>query len=96
MASKKNLKKDINYLTQEVAETCFLHLHLNQDKEEKVKEIDAMVHEVVDLRNDLMEKINKPDEDALKKSAKAYYKGIFQQMIDKVDDTFERLDKMDA
>lgn len=90
MASIKDLKKDINFLMEEVIETCFLHYHLKRENADKLKEIDQIIEDVIITRNDLIEKINHPDATA-KGSSKKYYNGIFDQMIAKADEAFDKL-----
>ncbi len=91
MASIKNIKKDINFLMEEVIETCFLHYHLNGENQQKRDEIDQMIEEVITLRNDLIFKLNNPDAEAQKMPSKQYYKGLLTQMLEKVDEIFDKL-----
>lgn len=94
MASKKDLKKDINFLTSEVIETCFLHYHLSHEKEEIKPVIDQVIEDAVQLRNELMYKINHP-EDGLKGSElKNWYNEIQSEMMKKTDDAFEKLGEL--
>ena len=91
MASKKDLKKDINFLTSEVIETCFLHYHLSHEKEEIKPVIDEVIEDAVSLRNELIQKINNPDEGLRGRELKAWYNEIQSQMMKKTDDAFEKL-----
>ncbi len=94
MASKKNLKKDINFLTNEVIETCFLHYHLSQNKEEIKPVIDEVIEDAVNLRNELIHKINHPDEGLKSSEKKNWFNDIQSQMLKKTDDAFEKLGEL--
>lgn len=94
MASKKDLKKDINFLTNEVIETCFLHYHLSQDKEEIKPVIDEIIEDAVNLRNELVFKINHPEDNLKGAELKNWYNEIQNQMLKKTDDAFEKLSEL--
>ncbi len=86
MASKRGLKKDINFLTQELIEECFTYLYFHpEDRKEKVKEtIWALVHS----RNELIVRINRGPSDATQ--TRSFYRGIGEDMLRMV----ELLDKI--
>lgn len=94
MASKKNLKKDINFLTNEVIETCFLHYHLSHEKEEIKPVIDEVIEDAVNLRNELMHKINHPEEGLKGGKLKSWFNEIQSEMMKKTDDAFEKLGEL--
>ncbi len=96
MANKRDLKKDINFLTDEVIDTCFLHYHLKQNNPEEKEKIELLIEDVIRMRNDLMQRLNNPDESLKGKSLKAHYSAILQEMIKKTDETFEKLGKFSA
>ncbi|MFN3555394.1 MAG: hypothetical protein ACK4VN_05480 [Bacteroidales bacterium] len=91
MASIKDLKRDINFLMEEVIETCFLHYHFKADQKDKLQEIDQIIEDIITTRNSLMEKINNPDPSIGKGAAKKYFNGLLDQMMQKADEAFERL-----
>lgn len=94
MASKKDLKKDINFLTSEVIETCFLHYHLSHEKEEIKPVIDEVIEDAVKLRNELMYKINHPEDGLRGSELKSWYNEIQKEMMKKTDDAFEKLGEL--
>jgi hypothetical protein len=96
MPSIRHLKRDINFLTEEVIGTCLLHYHIQNPGEEKRKEMDQIVEEIVDLRNEVIIKINKADTVAQGKSRKAYLNELFDQVLVKVNDSFDRLNKANS
>lgn len=81
MASKRKLKKDVNYFIYELLTQCFTLKHFNPDmSEEKFTEV---VHEIVNKRNELISMINNPiikEEEKLNK----YYNKIRQELVELV------------
>lgn len=91
MASRKELKKDINFLTGEIIDTCLMHYYLKQGDEQARKTIDALMEEAVSLRNDLIYKINHPGEELKGSELKGYYSELMKEMVEKTDQVFEKL-----
>ncbi|MFO7998624.1 MAG: hypothetical protein R6U86_06545 [Bacteroidales bacterium] len=87
MASKKELKKDINYLIDEVIGTCLLHQY-TQGKE-KQEELDGMITEMIEYRDQLIHKANHPEVKDGK--LKAYYRSLYDELLEKVNGAFEKL-----
>jgi hypothetical protein len=94
MATKRDLKKDINFLTEEIIEACFLHQHFKKDQEGEVERINLLIEETVSLRNDLLFKINHPTEQLQGSKLKAWYNDILGQMMQKTDDVFDQLGQL--
>ncbi len=93
MASIRDLKKDINFLTDEIIGNCFLHYYIAG--EIKRKEIDKIIEETVAIRNDLISKINNATKNTDKKSRKSYYRSIREELIEKVNAAFDKLSKLE-
>jgi len=91
MANIRHLKKDINFLMEEVIETCFLHYQLRGESPEKREVIDQIVDDIIVTRNELIQKINNPEVDGDKRPDKKYYSDIFNEMMQKADEAFEKL-----
>lgn len=89
MASIKNLKKDIDYLTTYVLSDCFQVMEING----KVDEVEIMkiVEEVVENHSLLRKKVQHPDGSANPKLVKTYYKGIAKELLASSDAAFEKL-----
>lgn len=89
MASIKNLKKDINYLIDEVIGICLLHQYTrgpeNQD------ELENLINEMVAYREELISKVNNPEKTDGKKQLKGYYRRLFDELLEKVNKAFETL-----
>ncbi len=96
MASIRKLKKDIDFLTQEVVETIMIKLYFVP--ETKSQELLKMAEDFVDYRDNVIKKINKPElkEEAekKKKKLKSYYNEIFETFMAEVNKAFEDLNKI--
>lgn len=92
MASVKNLKKDVNILTDEVIGTCLMHQFANQ-KENHAK-VDQLIDEMLVTREETINKLNHPPKDG-EKGIKPYYNEIFADFLSKVNDIFDTLGSMD-
>ncbi len=91
MASKRELKKDINYLVDEVIGTCMMHQEL--EGKSKDKKTEDMIGEMLQFREDMITKVNNPDsKDSSGKELKKYYKSLQSELISKVNEMFERLE----
>ncbi len=89
MASIKNLKKDINYLVDEVIGICLLHQYTRGA--EGHDELEALITEMVEYRDELISKVNNPDVKDDKKKLKTYYRSLFDELLEKVNRAFESL-----
>lgn len=89
MASIKRLKKDIDYLTFAIIADCFNYNSYNPGNADVME----IVQETISLRNDLRFKVSHPD---VKEAGelKGYYKGIFNEVLTKADNSFARLSEV--
>lgn len=85
MSSIRRLKKDINYLTDEIVQHSLLINLLYKDNEDKIKEIIATS---MNNRAELMERVR------IKKQPKEVYKKIMEDLIKKTDESFKELAKL--
>lgn len=92
MASIKELKKDIEYLTYEVISDCYAFMHLYPGKNED--EVINIINETVAMRNDLIERVNHPDGKDNPKLVKDHFKKIRTDLFKKVDEFFQELSKL--
>ncbi len=91
MASRRKLKKDIDFLTFEVISDCYNYIYLHPGNEEKVIDI---IKETVANRNKLVARVNHPDGKDNAKIVKAYYKSIFNDLISNTDASFTKLSEL--
>jgi len=92
MANKREIKKDIDYLIFEVVSDCYTFKYLFPDKDQK--DIDNIIEEAVIARNELIMRVNHPDGKNDKKLVKEHFKKINVDLLTKVDNYFDRLNKM--
>lgn len=88
MASIKNLKKDIEYLVEEVLTDCYLSIYFHSDKKDAII---AVMNKAVDLRNSLIERVNKPADKKDAKAVHSHYADIRKDMFAGVDGLFTEL-----
>ncbi len=92
MASVKNLKKDVDFIIDEVIGDCMLYLHFNQGK--NIDQIESVLKQTVDLRNGLYTRINHPEGKGDAKQTRAHYKAIVNDLLTKANDLFEQISKL--
>jgi hypothetical protein len=92
MASVRELKKDIDYLIYEVISDCFVFSNLHPDV--KSEELSAIISDAVNLRNDLIARVNNPDGKDNPKIVKAYYKSVGKDLLTGADKLFSRLSEL--
>ncbi|MBN1112659.1 MAG: hypothetical protein JXA53_07055 [Bacteroidales bacterium] len=89
MAKRKDIKKDIDYVTFEVISDCFTFMAFFPEKgKEKAIEI---INDTTAIRNDLMARVNHPDGKNNPKLVKAHYRNIYNDLLSKMDQQFEKL-----
>jgi hypothetical protein len=92
MASIRNIKKDIDYLVSEVISDCYTYLYLHGEKnKEKVVNI---IEDVVNKRNDFMQRVNNPDKKLDPKQVRKHYKEIYSDLLKNVDESFTKLSNL--
>lgn len=88
MASLRIIKKDIDYLVSEVVSDCWTFLYINPGK--KADDAVAIINEAVEFRNDLYNRVNKPN----KENMKAHYKAVSKDLLTGVDSFFKRVSEL--
>ncbi len=92
MASIRELKKDIDYLIFEVISDCFVYAGLHG--ENKPDEVTDIVNSAVNLRNDLIMRVNTPEGKGDPKLLKAHYRKIEKDLVEGVDGLFDKLSSL--
>ena len=92
MASKKNLKKDINYLVDEVIGTCLMRQNLKNDKLQD--ELDNIIKDMLEFREEMVQKVNNPVLVEGEKNVKSYYRSLYSELLTKVNGVFDKLNTM--
>ena len=88
MSSLRLLKKDIDYLVEELVSDCYLSVYFHSEKEEAIV---ALMSEVMSFRNDIFERINNPAEKNNSKLLKKHFAQIRLETFSKIDESFEKL-----
>lgn len=92
MASKKNLKKDINFLIDEVIGTCIMKQSIHPGQYQQ--ELDEIANEILIFREEMIDKVNNPQPTDGDKNLRAYYSKLYSDLLQKVNDTFDKLNSM--
>jgi hypothetical protein len=88
MASRRYLKKEIDYLVGEIIGDAQLCLYFNDPK--KREQIIAVMEEAVALRNDLFARI-RPEEKNNPRLVRKHYAALRNDLMVRVDGLFEKL-----
>jgi len=91
MASVKRLKKDIDYLVEEVVTDCYLSIYFHSDKKE---EIVGVMNKAVELRNDLFARVNNPAEPHNPSLVATHYAQVRRDMFTGIDALFTQLSEL--
>lgn len=92
MANRKNLKKDINRLVNELVSDCLQYMKSHPGKsEEKIAEI---ISETLKLRKDLITGLNTLSEISDKKEIKKQCIDIVFKLIGSIDNSYKTLSKL--
>jgi hypothetical protein len=89
MANIRKLKKAVDSQVYEVISDCFTWTELNQGKKSEV--VDGIISDAVNLRNELINRINNADPSADPKGVKAHYQLIGKDLASGIDSLFGRL-----
>ncbi len=82
------LKKDIDYLVDEVVTDAYLSLYFHPERKDDIVKI---IQDTIDLRNSLFEKANSPAEKKNKSLVRKHYAQVRREMFDGIDGLFVRL-----
>lgn len=88
MASLRLIKKDIDYLVNEVVYDCYIALYFNAEKKEQIVEV---MESAVDMRNEFFEMANHPAEKHNKSLVKKHYAFLREELMERVDGLFDKL-----
>jgi len=90
MASVRILKKSINNLCFDLVSECYVYAFFHKDAENN--KINDVIEDIVKLRNDLISKVNNPENKTDFKQNRKHYRGIISEMQKMVDS----MDKLSA
>ncbi len=93
MASRRNFKKDINFLTDEILTRGIIHL--NFFGPENSKDVYDIMNEAASSRNDYVARLNQKLSDKTPKEIKNHYKTIYDDLLNTTHDLLGRIDNLD-
>lgn len=92
MASKRELKKDIDYLVDEVISDCYTYMLINGEK--KRDDAIAIIESILEKRNELIHRIEHPAKKDDSKAVKMHYREIQKDALKAIDESFSRLSEL--
>ena len=85
MASRKNLKKTVNFIVEEIVTDCLVQQALKDTDETKVEEVLA---EVLSLQNEFLARANHTEPN----NVKNYYKEFYKDFNARVDTIYAKIE----
>jgi hypothetical protein len=93
MASKKEFKKDVNFLTNEIVMRGMVHLEFFGEKNSD--QIFEIMNEAVNSRNEYIARINNRLKGKNKKEVKEHFKSIYDDLFKSTHDLLQKIDDLD-
>jgi hypothetical protein len=91
MASRKELKKSIHNISDELISECLTYRHYHPDVPEQ--KIDEIISLIITHRNEYLARANKPDGKDSRELVKKHYRAIFEDIRNK---TIPLLDQLES
>ena len=88
MANKRNVKKDIEYVTYTIVHDCMAHLEINNEKTHDA--VIKVIANAVNNRNDLFHKVNHQTK-GKRAEVRAYYRDVYKMLFVNADKMFDEL-----
>ena len=92
MTSRRRLKKEIDYVVSDLILDCFTYTSLYEKSNDDAALL--IVQDTLNLRNDLRNKANHPEQKETSVSIKSYYDDIAKALLEGVDAGYGKLGKM--
>ena len=91
MASRRDFKKDVNFLTNEIFMRSVIHIEFFGKR--NADEVYSIMNEAADARNNYIARINQKLEN--KTETKTHYKAIYDELLDSTYNLLEKIDNLD-
>lgn len=91
MASLRMLKRDIDYLMDEVVTDSYLSLYFHPEHKDAII---GVIRDAVDLRNALHDRANRPIEKKSRSLVRKHYVAVRRDMFAGIDQLFVRLSEV--
>ena len=92
MASRQRLKKEIDYVVSDLILDCFTFINMRAKTENE--DVLQIVQESLNLRGDLINQVNHPENKTETQSVKNYFDNIAKVLIDTVEENYVKLGKL--
>lgn len=92
MASKKEFKKDVNFLTNEIVMRGMIHLEFFG--RENAQEVYEIMNEAVAARNQYIIRINKRFKKKSGESVKKHFKALYDDLLNSTHDLLQKVDQL--
>ncbi|PLX07219.1 MAG: hypothetical protein C0596_11925 [Marinilabiliales bacterium] len=92
MANRRDLKKDLNWLTHEVISDCLIYLEFNKVKDETP--VAKIIDKIITKRSEAFTKINENTSAMNKREVKDKFNSIVNEFFDTANSCFEDLSKL--
>jgi hypothetical protein len=92
MASRQRLKKEIDYVVSDLVLDCFTFINMRAKTENE--DVLQIVQESLNLRDDLINQVNHPENKTETQSVKSYFDNIAKVLIDTVEESYVKLGKL--
>jgi len=92
MASRQRLKKEIDYVVSDLVLDCFTFINMRAKTENE--DVLQIVQESLNLRGDLLNQVNHPENKAETQTVKSYFDNIAKVLIDTVEESYVKLGKL--
>lgn len=91
MASVRRLKKEVNWLTNELVDECLIYLTFHPETSDE--KMDQVLRNIIEGRNEVILKINARPRAKGTKEVKAYYKEITDLVKKKMIGSMDMIEK---
>lgn len=92
MASIRNLKKDLTYITTEIVAECYYKYNTKPDIDRKAVEI--LIANLSRMYSEALTRANHPDGKLNKKLVRSYYDTLIKDFLVRSQSLLEELDKL--
>jgi hypothetical protein len=89
MASRQRLKKEIDYVVSDLILDCFTFINMRAKTENE--DVLQIVQETLNLREDLINQVNHPENKTETQTVKSYFDNIAKVLIDTVEESYVKL-----
>lgn len=93
MASRRNFKKDINFLTNEILMRGIIHIDFFGNKNSE--EVYVIMNEAAGLRNNYIARMNENTNAKTAPEVKAHYRAVYDELLKSTHDLLDRIDNLD-